>query len=315
MTKMPQHKKTEGSTLGQEDRSIFLRNLFLLCLVVLIWAATWPIVKIGVRDVPPIWFAFLRYLIATALVFGVVAIARGVERPSKSDWPLVIVSGGLQGAAYAALMSFALVILPPGRASVLAYSTPIWVVPLAAWWLAERLSKLNLIGVSLGILGVVIIASPAIRLVQYDQRIAYLALVLASMSWAFNIVFIRRHRFASSPFALAPWQMLVASVLLLPVALLIEGPLSALSQTGILSLAFVGPISTGFAYWAVVEIGRYFRASTISVALLATPPLGILISAVTLGEVIDRTLVVGVLLVGCGICLTSIVSRPRKHGS
>jgi drug/metabolite transporter (DMT)-like permease len=288
------------------------RNLLLLSLVVIIWAATWPIVKIGVRDVPPIWFAFLRYFIATVLVFGVVAIALGVRWPSKADWPLVIVSGGLQGAAYAALMSFALVILPPGRASVLAYSTPIWVVPLAAYWLAERLSKINLVGVSLGILGVVTIASPALRLVQGDQRLAYLALVLASMSWAFNIVFIRRHRFLSSPFALAPWQMLVAAVLLLPVALLIEGPLPALSRTGILSLAFVGPVSTGFAYWAVVETGRYFRASTMSVALLATPPLGILISAVALGEVIDQTLVVGVLMVGLGIVLTSIVSRPRN---
>ena len=50
-------------------------------------------------------------------------------------------------AAYSALTALALTILPPGRASVLAFSTPIWVVPLAAWRLQERAPRAALFGV------------------------------------------------------------------------------------------------------------------------------------------------------------------------
>lgn len=308
MNQTPQGCETTRVAAGAETQAAPLRNVLLLCSLVLVWAASWPLIKIGVSEVPPIWFAFHRYWIATVLVFCVLALRRGVAVPVKSDRPLIFVSGGLQMAAYAALMGIALVTLPPGRASVLAFSTPIWVVPLAAWWLTERVSALNLLGVAVGILGVATIASPALRLDQNSQLYAYFALVLASMSWAFSIVFVRRHRFSSSAFALAPWQMLVSSVLLLPCALLIEGPPPALGRTGIMTLAFVGPISTGFAYWAVVEAGRYFRASTMSVALLATPSLGILISAATLGETIDSLLIAGVAMVACGIWLASIAS-------
>ena len=69
------------------------------------------------------------------------------------------------------------------------------------------------------------------------------------------------------------------------------------------SLAYVGPVATAFAYWAVVEAGRHVRAGTISMALMAAPPLGILISAATLGEQIGASLIAGAILICAGIRL------------
>jgi len=76
----------------------------------------------------------------------------------------------------------------------------------------------------------------------------------------------------------------------------------------------VALIATAFAYWAVVEVGRHIRASTMSMALLATPSLGILISALTLGEAVEASLVAGVVLIGAGIRLaTNATERQRKR--
>jgi drug/metabolite transporter (DMT)-like permease len=285
--------------------------------LILVWAVSWPIIKVGVATVPPIWFGFLRYAIGILCMTALVVAARERLIPPRADLPLILVSGALQMAAFSAFMGIALVTLPPGRASVLAYATPLWVVPLAALWLGERVTLRAGIGVMLGLAGVASIAAPAIATAERTQILAYLSLMAAAAAWAATIVYIRSHRFTASPFALAPSQMLVAALLLLAVAPVVEGPFPEITASGAAALAFVGPVSTAFAYWAVVEVGRRFRAGTVSMALLATPSLGITISALTLDEEIGPSLVAGVILTGFGIWLatTGNAERPTSQSS
>jgi drug/metabolite transporter (DMT)-like permease len=72
------------------------------------------------------------------------------------------------------------------------------------------------------------------------------------------------------------------------------------------ALLYVGPVATAFAYWAMVEIGRRIPASTLSVALLATPSLGLAISALVQRERIDAPLLAGIALVAAGIRLATM---------
>jgi drug/metabolite transporter (DMT)-like permease len=232
--------------------------------------------------------------------------------PARADWPLVAVSAVLQLAAYSALTGVALTVLPPGRASVLAFSTPLWVVPIAAWRLKERMSRSGLLGVLLGIVGGLVIASPSLHPASDGQVLAYGLLLGAAAAWAISIVFVRAHRFTASALALAPWQMLVAASLLLPVALAVDGLPPSIGLSAAASLAYVGPVATAFAYWAVVEAGRHFRAGVISMALLATPGLGILISAIVLGEEVGMSLICGALLIAAGIGLTTEPGSARQ---
>jgi len=140
------------------------RHHFLLALLILSWAISWPLIKVGVATVPPIWYACFRYWIAALCLFVLVALRHEGAVPPRADWPLIAVSGVCQMAAYSALTAFALTILPPGRASVLAFSTPIWVVPLAALWLHERAAPAALLGMGLGLIGVLAIAAPSVHL-------------------------------------------------------------------------------------------------------------------------------------------------------
>ena len=281
----------------------------LLALLVLSWAASWPAIKIGVASVPPLWYACFRYAIAAACLFAFLAAQRKLAFPPRRDWTLVAVSGAFQMAAYSALTACALTILPPGRASVLAFSTPIWVVPVAAWWLRERVSARGLLGVGLGVAGAAAIAAPSLHANAGRELLGYGLLFAAAAAWAVSIVAVRAHRFASSTLALAPWQMLLAACLLLPPAAGIEGGPHPLGAAAAASLAYVGPVATAFAYWAVVEAGRRVPATTLSMALLATPALGILLSALVLGETVGASLVAGAVLVGAGIRLASASRR------
>jgi drug/metabolite transporter (DMT)-like permease len=212
-------------------------------------------------------------------------------------------------AAFSALTGLALTSLPPGRTSVLAYSTPLWVVPLAAWRLNEPVSRLALIGVATGLAGVAIIVAPSIYAGRSGDVTGYALIMGAAALWALSIVFVRAHPFVLTPLQLAPWQMLVATSLLMPLARFAEGPLRSIDATGATTLAYVGLIATAFAYWAMVEVGRHLPASTISITLLATPVLGIFISGIALGETVNSFLIVGGTLVFLGICFCALGAR------
>ena len=276
----------------------------LLVLLVLVWAISWPVIKIGVGQVPPLWYGCLRYAIGALSLFALGGSRRSLPLPTRADWQLVAVSGLLQMAAYSGLTGFALTILPPGRASVLAFSTPIWVAPLAAWRLGERRSWRSSLGVAVGVAGVLAIAAPSLRVDGGRPLLAYGLLLGASAAWAVSIVYVRSHAFAASALDLAPWQMLLAALVLCLVAFAAEGPAPSVSRSGLASLAYVGPVATAFAYWAVVEVGRRVSARAISMGLLATPGVGILISAIVLGERVDLPLAVGLVLVATGIALS-----------
>jgi drug/metabolite transporter (DMT)-like permease len=287
------------------------RHRVLLALLILSWAVSWPLIKVGVTTVSPIWYACFRYGIAALCLFALVAVRHEAALPPRADWALVAVSGVFQMATYSALTAFALTILPPGRASVLAFSTPIWVAPFATWWLHERTSPAALLGTGFGLLGVLAIAAPALHSNGEGHILAYVMLLTAAVSWAVSIVAVRAHRFTATALALAPWQTLVAGCLLLPIALAVEGVPRPIGLRGAVSLAFVGPVATAFAYWAVVETGRHFTAGTLSMALLATPPVGILLSALTLGETVEPLLIGGTVLIAAGIRLSVPSAKAR----
>jgi len=289
------------------------RGRTLLVLLVLAWGASWPVIKVAVSAMPPVWFACLRYFVATVCGFGIVAIRGDLRLPSSSDWRLVAVSGALQMATYSALTAVALTRLPPGRASVLAFSTPLWVAPLSAWWLDERLTCRGLAGVATGLAGMLVIVSPALQQGERSQLASYGLLLYAAAAWAVSIVFVRAHRFQTSALALAPWQMLVAMLLLLPVATILEGAWPHIPMRAMAALSYVGPIATAFAYWAAIEVGRVVRATTMSMVLLAVPGLGLLLSAIALRESLNLSLELGIVLIGAGIWVVTNPVMTSAH--
>jgi drug/metabolite transporter (DMT)-like permease len=183
-------KNSEPSTaISTEGGKAKPQDWLLLLSLVLIWAVSWPVIKIGVGHIPPIWYGCLRYAIAALILFGLVAVRGELALPPRSDLSLVVVSGALQMAAYSALTGLALTILPPGRASVLAFSTPVLVAPLAASRLGEKMNSKIVAGVTIGCTGIVIIAGPSFA-VGGKQAMAYAMLMGAAAAWAITIAAI-----------------------------------------------------------------------------------------------------------------------------
>ncbi len=207
----------------------------LLGSVILLWGINWPVMKLGIEDIPPMTFAVIRMVLGAVCMFGVLAL-RGnrIRLPSRHDLPIVLTVGLLQMGAFLGLVTVALQFVSAGRSSILAYTTALWVVPGAALFLGERLTGTKLIGFMLGMAGVAVMFNPAaFDWTDRNVLIGNGLLMLAALAWAAQIIQVRGHRWHASPLELAPWQFTVAAVALFPIALFMDaGTVCRLDGTG-----------------------------------------------------------------------------------
>jgi drug/metabolite transporter (DMT)-like permease len=286
----------------------------LLGSLVLLWGANWPVMKLTLAVLPPYWFVTLRLYLGAASLFTALAMTGGIRFPGRGDLLQLAIGGLVQLALYMVLCILGLQSLAAGRAAVLAYTTPLWVVPGALLFLGERLNRLKAAGLALGIAGVLVLFNP-LGFDWHDARLVRgnLLLMGAAFAWAAAILVIRGRPWRLTPFQLAPWQMLLGGSVLLPLAYAVEGPLHAEVNGALLALLlYNGPICIGFCGWAAVVITRALPAVTSSLSFLAVPAFGIAAAEIALGEPPDPTLLGGFALILGGMILVGLGDRRQR---
>ena len=242
-------------------------------------------------------------LLGGLTMFAVAALAGQLRVPSRHDLPVVLSVGLLQMGAFMALVNWGLEFVGAGRAAILAYTTPIWVVPLSLLTLRERLPALKLLGLLLGLGGVAVLFNPLGF--DWSDRHVLLGnglLLLGALVWAVLIVQIRGHRWEGTPLSLAPWQFSVAMLALAPLALVVEHDEPIRWSTELaLVLAYNGPIATAFCFWAMISVTRALPAVSTSLGSLGVPVVGMMSAAWWLGEPLTPTNTGGLLLVLAGL--------------
>lgn len=282
--------------------------------VILLWGTNWPIMKVGLTMIPPFWFALARVGLGCMALFAVLAAVGGLRLPRRSDLPVVFSVGCLQIAAFLLIINLAVPAVGAGRSAILAYTTPLWVVPGALLLLGERLRPLKLAGLILGLLGVAILFNPtALDWGDPAQLQGNALLMLASLSWAIAILHVRSRLWQGSPLELAPWQLLVAVPPLLLGALLFEGDWRP-EMRGDLALILLhnGVLATGFCYWGAFTVMRALPAISASLGFLGVPVVGVTSSVLALGEPLTASVAGGLLAILAGLTLVNLSDLRRR---
>src|SRR5882724_3335158 len=196
----------------------------LLAAVVLAWGTNWPVTKMIVHEVPPLWATALRCMIAAAALAPLLWAQGDFIIPKRGDLPIVLCTSILHMVAFSALVAAGLQFVPAGRAIVLGYTTPIWVAIGASIFLSEAITGRRAIGIGFGLAGLAVIFNPATLNWSDHSALSGSGLILiAAFCWAANIVYVRAHRWISTPFQLVFWQVLLAAALLSVIAGFTEG--------------------------------------------------------------------------------------------
>jgi drug/metabolite transporter (DMT)-like permease len=279
--------------------SVRRQGLLALVIVIVAWGLTWPVNKVVLATLSPLWAVTLRSAIAAIALFALTAWRGRVTLPPRQDLPVLLSITLLHMVGFNLLTSWGLGLVPTGRTVVLAYTTPLWVTPGAALFLREPLTARRAVGVLIGLAGLATLFNPlALDWSDRDVVLGNLAILAGALLWALSILHIRAHRWASTPFALIPWETLLATVLLVPIALTTAPPAPGdWTPSFIALLLYLGIVGTAVAYWATATASRNLPAVTTSLGLLATPVVSVITATVWLGEPLTLTLVIAIVLV------------------
>jgi drug/metabolite transporter (DMT)-like permease len=280
--------------------------MLFLVTVVVAWGLTWPVNKVILKFLSPLWAVTLRTAIAAVVLVAVAWLGGRLVRPPRGDLPVLLSITLLHIVGFSVLSSWGLMLVPAGRSVVLAYTTPLWVIPGAWLFLGERLTRRRAAGVAIGLLGLLTLFNPlALDWGDHEVILGHLAIVAAAMLWAGSILHIRGHRWRSTPFALLPWETMLATGILAVLALTLSDGVPEVTWTLplILLVLYAGIPGSALAYWAVAMASRNLPAVTTSLGLLATPVVSVIASTVFLGEPLTPTLMVAVVLILGGVAL------------
>ena len=283
----------------------------LLLLVVFGWGLTWPINKALLESLSPFWLAALRSAVA-AISLLLVTLPRGrLVIPPRSDLPVLLSITLLHMVGFAVLANIGLQLVPVGRSVVLAYTTPLWVMPGAAIFLGERLTARRMMGVALGLLGLGVLFNPfAFDWSDRNSMLGHAALLVAALLWAASILHIRGHKWKSTPFQLLPWETFLATAILFAVALILEPRLVVEWNARLILLLFAtSTLGVVIPYWAIASAGRHLSAGTVSLGVLGAPIVSILAAAIALGEVPEVSVWVAIVCVLGGVAIGTIQNK------
>ena len=289
-----------------------LRSPYLLfSALILFWALAWPLSKIGLAYMTPIWYATLRSGIGTLFVFAYLLAIKKLHRPRQKDIPQIFSIGIFQMGVFLMLIYYGLSFVEPGRSAIVAYTTPLWVTPIAYFIFKEELTTLKIAGFLSGLTGILILFSPwSFDWHNHDVLIGHACLITAAIVWAGVIIYTRHGKWHAKPIDLLPWQLLLSTVFTLICAFVFEPlPMDLLNNTLWATLVYNGVFASAFGYFASVSLAKALPMVTTTIGFLGVPVFGLLFSALMLHEAITLNLMIAGTLIIVGLVSVALSSK------
>lgn len=284
---------------------------------VLIFGVNWPIMARGDQAMAAMWLAAFRLVGAAAIIFTIVALRGRLSRLNRRDVPVLLSVGLVRVGLVNALVFSALRFVPPGRASVVAYTASLWTLPIAAVFLHEKLTPRRVGGVVAGCLGLVLLLEPW-ALDWSDSRIILgLGMLLAgAVAMAATTVHIRGHHWQATALELMPWQLVLGAVPTVALAWALDGP-PAVEWSGVVVAIIIFQVvfASSFAMWGELTICRSLPAISANLFLMAVPAVGLGASVLWAGEMVNLAAAAGFALILGGVAAGLLSTSPDPIGA
>ncbi|HET7585091.1 MAG TPA: drug/metabolite exporter YedA [Gemmatimonadaceae bacterium] len=293
--------------------------------VYIIWGSTYLAIRFAIETIPPFLMAGVRFLIAGTILY-VWARARGVARPVRGMWVSATIVGALLMLGGNGAVVWAEQSVPSGVASLLAGTTPLWMVGFD--WArgdGERPRPSVFAGLALGLAGIAVLVGPSHLGGGGVSLVGAVVLLIGSLAWATGSLYSRYALVPRDPFLATGMQMLAGGVLLV-IAGLATGEqaqvhLAHLSLKSVLAFSYLVVFGALVGFTAYLWLLRVSTTARVSTYAYVNPVVAVVLGWAFAGEPLTaRTLVAAAVIVAAVVLITTgrrirpPSSRPAETG-
>jgi drug/metabolite transporter (DMT)-like permease len=283
-----------------------------LCIV---WSSTWLVIKVGLRDLPPISYAAIRFVIAVVVLLLLSAGRVRLLAESRADYILLGFTGVLMFAVNYGLLFWGELYVSSGLAAVLQATIPIFGMVFAHLMLPDEPIRLQkLAGSLLAVGGVAIICA---RLLGFNGMLAFwggLGIVFGAAGAAFSNVLLKARAIRLAPAMIAAWQMIFGTTPLLVTGLIIDGNPLRFHWTGlsIFCLFYLAVIGSALTFLLLYWLLPRMSVAKLQTVSLITPPGAVALGWAVGGETFSLWSLVGACFVLAGVWMIFGKAEVRR---
>jgi probable blue pigment (indigoidine) exporter len=309
---------TEGKLPSVEDNRAGWGTIALTAVPAAVWGSTYAVTQLWLPPGRPLFAATLR-----ALPVGLLMLLWLRRLPRGDWWWRSLVLGSLNIGFFYALLFFAAYRLPSGLGATLVATAPMVTMAVAWILIGDRPARISLAASVVGLFGVGLLVLQN----GLDRPLDVLGLaagLLAVVLSSCGFVLTKKWTPPVDVVTATAWQLVAGGVVLVPIALVVEGAPPALDLPAVGALAYLGLAGSGLAYVLWFRGLRILGPTAASIIGLVNPVVGVLLGVALLGEsfgpvhLVAMVLIVGSVLAAQEPVRAALAGRlmstpPRRH--
>ncbi len=282
-----------------------------LVLMAIIWGYNWVVLKRALTYVGPFDFTAMRTVAGASMLFILVWLRREPIFVERRAVPRILLLGVLQTGMFSLLIQLALMQGDAGKSSILAYTMPFWVIPMAWFAFNERIRGLQWVALLMAAAGLITIVQPW----QADGDLSSKLLAIAAgFFWAMAAIVTKwlKRDFDVPVLQLTAWQLTAGSVALIVAALIVhERPIDPAPYFWF-ALGYNALLASSMAWFFWLFSLQHLPAGVAGMTALGVPVVSVISGWIELGETSEGAELIGMVLIAGALAVISVRSLKTR---
>lgn len=270
--------------------------------------------KIILSELTVWWFRAFCLIVGGCILMLVSALSGNRCKLRRQEIGPVMLCGSFAILGWMVFSAYGVSQMPAGRASIIAFTMPLWATLIAAYVLGERITMTKVAGLLLGLLGLGVLIGPDLLILKRAPVGAFFMLS-AAISWAIGTVLLKKITWQVPTLSNIAWQLLLSSIPVTLVAAWSEPlpDLTTLSGSVVIALVYIFLFPMSFCQWAYFKTVGLLPASIAAIGTLMVPVIGVYSSYLILDEKVGIADLLALLLVLSALVLVLLIPAWKSH--
>ena len=293
---------------AKPKKMIDVRVVLAFAAIYVLWGSTYLAIRIAVQQVPPLFAAAVRFLLAGTLLYAVMRFC-GRPQPSRKEWGSLLAIGSLMFVVTYGLVFWAEKYVPSGFTSVLEATLPLITIALEVFVFRQQRFRWSLlIPIVVGFAGVLLLL---LRNAQHIAILPCVAILVGGTAWSLGAVLTRSLPLPKSKGITAGAEMMVGGAILFILSASIGEmhPFPHLSGKAVAALLYLVVAGSLLGFSAFVWLLGRMPATRVASHAYINPLVAVALGYFFAGEVVTARMLIGTALIVSSVALILIKDK------